>query len=85
MNWTKVKSPSLPNLHTCAIDGDDVCGGTYYPGDVAGFIYKLVDTKTDKCAWALYLGIGATCKFIGHSWKKAEAKKIVEKMIRDSR
>ena len=74
MNWTKVNSHSLTNLHTCSIGND-----------IVGFVYKPIDTKTDKCAWVLYLGIGPTCKFPRHSWKKAEAKSIVEKMIADSR
>ena len=71
MNWSTVKSLSLPNLHVLSSHGVEL-----------GFMYKPHDTKTDKCAWVLFRGIGDKSKFIGHDFNKKLAKEKVESFFK---
>jgi hypothetical protein len=50
-------------------------------GKETGFIYKPKDSKTDKNAWRVYLGIGDSARFIGHAWTMDNAKRILESFV----
>ena len=64
--WNRVKS-SMPNLNVLMVGDREV-----------GFVYKPKDTKTDKNAWRVYLGIGDDNKFLGHAWSMVNAKRLLE-------
>lgn len=67
--WIRVKT-SLPNLNVLVL------------GEVnQGFIYKPKDSRTDKNAWRIYLGIGDTARFIGHEWNMSNAKRLLESLV----
>jgi hypothetical protein len=67
VTWKKIKDRSLSNLHVMFVDGNEI-----------GFVYKPVDTKTDKNAWRSHLGIGESTIFLGHDYNKTDAKNRVE-------
>ena len=60
--WQRVQNQSLPNLNVLLINGEYV-----------GFVYKPVDTKTDKNSWRIYRGIGDGAEFMGHNSSKTAA------------
>jgi len=60
--WQRVQQKSLPNLNVLLINGEYV-----------GFVYKPSDTKTDKNAWRIYRGMGASAEFVGHNSSKTAA------------
>lgn len=63
MNWKNIPQPSKASFFV-------LCNG---PKEL-GFIHKPKDTRTDKNAWRVHLGIGANNQFIGHEWTKARPK-----------
>ena len=67
--WIRVKN-SLPNLNVLEMNGVK-----------QGFIYKPKDSRTDKNAWRIYLGIGKTARLIGHEWTMVNAKRILESLV----
>lgn len=67
--WSRVKT-SLPNLNVLEMNGVK-----------QGFIYKPKDSRTDKNAWRVYLGIGDTARFIGHQWTMIGAKRMLESVV----
>lgn len=67
--WNRVKT-SLPNLNVLMLEGKE-----------CGFIYKPKDSKTDKNAWRIYLGLGDSARFIGHEWNMVGAKRILESLV----
>lgn len=64
--WIRMNS-SLPNLNVLMVDGKE-----------AGFIEKPKNTKTDRNAWRVHLGVGDHNKFVGHRWSKADAQRLLE-------
>ena len=56
MNWKPIPQQSKASLEVLTINGKE-----------KGFIFKPKDTKTDKNAWRVHLGIGESNQFIGHS------------------
>lgn len=68
--WKRVKTIGLSNLNVLML------------GDIEqGFIYKPKDSKTDKNAWRVHLGVGETSKFIGHEWTMNDAKRLLESVV----
>jgi len=67
--WSRVKT-SLPNLNVLEMNGVK-----------QGFIYKPKDSKTDKNAWRVYLGIGDAARSIGFSWSMPGAKRLLESLV----
>lgn len=68
--WKRVKTIGLSNLNVLML------------GDIEqGFIYKPKDSKTDKNAWRVHLGVGETSKFIGHAWTMNDAKRLLESVV----
>lgn len=67
--WNRVAS-SLPNLNVLMINGKE-----------AGFIEKPKDTRTDRNAWRVYVGIGDSNKFVGHAWSKPDAQRLLESVV----
>ena len=63
MNWKPIPQQSKASLEVLTINGKE-----------KGFIFKPKDTKTDKNAWRVHLGIGESNQFIGHSQDKKGAK-----------
>ena len=68
--WKRVKTRSLANLHVLFHDNAEI-----------GFIYKPMDTATDKNAWRLHTGVGERSNFLGHEWNKKVAMKQVERQL----
>ncbi len=68
--WKRVKTIGLSNLNVLVLDEVE-----------QGFIYKPKDSRTDKNAWRIHIGIGETSKFIGHEWTMNGAKRILESVI----
>lgn len=66
--WEKIKG-SLPNLWVCRRADND---------EVIGMIDKPIDSKTEKNAWRVYLGIGESARFMCHVWSKKEAVDYLE-------
>lgn len=66
MNWKSIPQLSKASLLV-------LCNGS----KELGFIFKPRDTKTDKNAWRIHKGIGETNQFMGHSWTKDGAKKVL--------
>ena len=58
---------SLSNLNVLTVNGKDV-----------GFIYKPLNSRTDRNAWRVFLGLGNDAKFMGHSWHFTDAKRMLE-------
>jgi hypothetical protein len=64
--WIRTNS-SLPNLNVMMVNDKEV-----------GFVYKPKDSKTDRNAWRVHLGIGDVARFIGHQWSKNDAQRFLE-------
>lgn len=73
VNWKRVFNNSLPDLRVLEINGVE-----------RGFVYKPRDSKTDKNAWRIYKGIGASNVFIGHRWTLDQSKNCLEETMIDS-
>jgi len=70
MNWKNIPQLSKASFFV-------LCDGE----KELGFIHKPKDTRTDKNAWRVHLGIGETNKMIGHEWSKKAAQKLLLKNI----
>lgn len=68
--WTRVNTIGLSNLNVLMLNGIE-----------RGFIYKPKDSKPDKNAWRVHLGVGETSKFLGHAWKMNDAKRLLESVV----
>lgn len=64
--WMRLNS-SLPNLNVLMMGDNEM-----------GFVYKPADSKSDKNAWRVHLGIGDAARFIGHQWSKSDAQRFLE-------
>lgn len=70
MNWKNIPQLSKASFFV-------LCNGE----KELGFIHKPKDTRTDKNAWRVHLGIGQNNQFIGHEWSKKAAQKLLLKNI----
>lgn len=70
MNWKNIPQLSKASFFV-------LCNGS----KELGFIHKPKDTRTDKNAWCVHLGIGESNQFIGHEWTKSAAQKLLLKNI----
>lgn len=66
IQFKRVKQRNLPNLNVATIGGREV-----------GFIWKPEDTRTDRNAWRIFIGIGHSAKFVGHAWNLGDAKRTL--------
>jgi hypothetical protein len=67
--WKRING-SLPNLNVLYLNGVEV-----------GFVYKPLDSKTDKNAWRMHRGIGDDTKFLGWNNTKTGAQRFLEKVL----
>lgn len=70
MNWKQIPQLSKASFFV-------LCNGS----KELGFIHKPKDTKTDKNAWRVHIGIGESNKRIGHEWSKKAAQNLLMKSI----
>jgi hypothetical protein len=68
--WTRVVQRSLTNLNVLNVNGKDV-----------GFIYKPLDSKSDKNAWRVHRGLGNDTDMVCHAWTKSEAQRRLEEIF----
>ena len=67
MTWKTVETKTTSNLNVLTHNDREI-----------GMICRPNNTRTDKNAWRCFRGIGSSATFIGHSFNKKIAKKMVE-------